>query len=327
MAGMGKRMRPHTLTIPKPLIKIAGKPIVQLLIEEIGQSLNEKITDIAFVIGDFGEEVEENLKKIAIEKGAKPEIFHQHEALGTGHAIYCAEKFLKGNVIVAFADTLFKANINIDKKSDCIIWVKDVKDPSQFGVVRLNKNKEIVGFVEKPTEFISNLAIVGIYYFKEGEKLKAEIQNIIDNNIKVSNEYQLTTALENLVIKGSLMKPCKIDIWLDCGNKNATVNTNKEILKLNKIKSSKNRKITNSVIIEPSFLGKNVEIENSIIGPYVSVGSNSQIKNSIVSNSIIQSNTIIEFENLKESMIGNNSSIIGKSTEYNIGDYCNLNLK
>jgi glucose-1-phosphate thymidylyltransferase len=165
MAGAGKRLRPHTITTPKPLIPIAGKPIVQRIVEDIAKVCTEKITEIAFVAGDFGRETESQLMDIAEKVGAKGKLYFQKSPLGTAHAILCAEKSLTGKTIVAFADTLFTADFRLDTRHDGIIWVQKVKDPSSFGVVKVNTRKIITEFVEKPKKFVSDLAIIGIYYF------------------------------------------------------------------------------------------------------------------------------------------------------------------
>jgi glucose-1-phosphate thymidylyltransferase len=177
MAGMGTRMRPHTLTTPKPLISVAGKTIVQRLVEDISSVAEEAIEEIAYVIGpNFGEKVEQELIQITEKLGAKASIYYQEEALGTAHAVYMAEKSLAGNIIVAFADTLFFADFKLDSDKDSIIWVQQVDDPSAFGVVKLNEDDFISEFVEKPKNYVSDLAIIGIYYFKDGENLKKRIE-------------------------------------------------------------------------------------------------------------------------------------------------------
>jgi glucose-1-phosphate thymidylyltransferase len=326
MAGMGKRMRPHTLTIPKPLIPIAGKPIVQRLIEEIATVSKEKITEIGFVVGNFGSEVEQNLINIAKNIGAEAKIYYQTEALGTAHAIYCAKDSLSEKVIVAFADTLFKADFIIEDNIDAGIWVKKVDNPSSFGVVKLNNKNIITDFIEKPKTFVSDLAIIGIYYFKDAEKLKTEIKNLIDNNYMVNGEFQLTDALENMKNKGINFVPKKVIDWMDCGNKDATVETNTRILDYHKTEDliSKTAIIENSIIVPPCFIGKNAKIRNSVVGPYVSVGSETCVKHSIVKNSIIQRNSSIESMNLANSMVGNYVVIRGETTDVSIGDYTSM---
>ncbi len=323
MAGMGKRMRPHTLTIPKPLLPVAGKPIVHWLIEDIAAVCNEKIDEIGFVIGDFGAETEQHLIQIAENVGAKGRIFYQDEALGTAHAILCAKECLKGEVIVAFADTLFSARFHLDTQHDGVIWVHRVENPSSFGVVKLNESNIITDFVEKPAEFVSDLAIIGIYYFKNGEVLRSELQFLIDNDIREKGEYQLTNALQNMKDKGMAFVPGTVDEWLDCGNKDATVYTNKRLLESRKELFSVDHTKFNSGtrIIEPCFIGKNVELKGSVVGPYVSIGDNSVLINCVVSNSIIQGNSKLANIEFTNSMIGNFVQLDGHSKELSIGDY------
>lgn len=329
MAGRGSRLRPHTLTVPKPLIPIGGKPIVQRLVEDIAKVANEKIDEIAFIIGDFGDEVKDSLLKIAEKLGAKGSIYTQDEPLGTAHAIKCAEASMQGDVVVAFADTLFRADFQLDKNSDGVIWVKKVADPSAFGVVKLDDYGFITDFVEKPKEFVSDLAIIGIYYFQSAEKLMSEINYIMDNNIMVSGEYQLTTALDNLRTKGAKFSLGKVDDWMDCGNKNATVETNGKILGYEKAEFAtppSSAKIENSLIIPPCFIGENVEITNSKIGPFVSLGKGTKVINSNIDNSLIQEKTVINHGNLSNSMIGNFAEYYGVSREISLGDYSVLDF-
>lgn len=325
MAGMGKRMRPHTLTIPKPLISVAGKPIVQHLVEDITKVCHEKVDEIAFVIGDFGKEVEANLIKIAEDQGAKGSIYYQDEPLGTAHAILCAAPALTGKVVIAFADTLFKTEMIADTaNSDGIIWVSKIEDPRMFGVVKLDNGGVITDFVEKPVTFVSDLAIIGIYYIKDGDNLKAELQYLIDNNIRDKGEYQLTNALENMKLKGKKLRAATVEEWLDCGNKDATVYTNSRVLEIKSGAAgnfTRPSNIQNSVIIEPCFIGEDVKIENSVIGPHVSIGKGSIVKDSVIKNSIIQLNTNITSRCIGNSMIGSHVVLKGIVQEFSMGDY------
>ncbi len=323
MAGMGKRMRPHTLTVPKPLLPVAGKPIVQWLVEDITKVCKEKVEEIAFVIGDFGKAVEAQLLSIASTLGAKGSIYYQNEPLGTAHAILCAKDALQGKVIVAFADTLFRADFTIDEKQEGIIWVNKIDDPRMFGVVKVNVKGVITDFIEKPQTFISDLAIIGIYYFKDGDNLKKEIQYLIDNNIREKGEFQLTNALENMKTKGTQFVPGKVVEWFDCGNKDATVYTNKRMLDIhrNVLKNPGSLIMENSSVIQPCYIGEDVEIRNSIVGPFVSVGSNSKIEGSVISNSIIQSNAIIRNSVLENSMIGNFAEYVQTPEQLSLSDF------
>ncbi|HSY60277.1 MAG TPA: sugar phosphate nucleotidyltransferase [Cytophaga sp.] len=323
MAGMGKRMRPHTLTVPKPLVPIAGKAIVHRLVEDIAKVCGEKIDEVAFIIGDFGKETEQRLIKIAESVGAKGSIYYQREALGTAHAIYCAKESLGGKVVVAFADTLFKADFTLDTSNEGIIWVQKVEDPRPFGVVKLNDKNEITDFVEKPEHFVSDLAIIGIYYFQDGENLKKELQYVIDNDIKDKGEYQLTSALENMKNKGIKFLPGKVTDWLDCGNKDSTVDTNSrylEYIKDQKLVAS-TVKLTNSVIIQPSYVGENVELVNSVVGPHASIGNGTKITNTVINRSIVQENAVISNAIISNSMFGNSAQYKGKALDLSVGDF------
>ncbi|WP_448606303.1 sugar phosphate nucleotidyltransferase [Paenimyroides ceti] len=326
MAGRGSRLRPHTLTIPKPLIPIAGKPIVHRLVEDITKVLKESVEEIAFIIHEsFGKEVEKDLLAIAQKLGAKGTIYYQNEALGTAHAILCAKDSMQGPVVVAYADTLFRADFTLDQTADSVIWVKAVDDPAAFGVVQLNEKNEIIDFVEKPKEFISDLAIIGIYYFKSAENLRMELQYLLDNDIAKGGEYQLTDALENMKQKGLKFVPGKVEEWMDCGNKNVTVDTNNRMLnfldKDGEQLVSKTVVIENATIIPPCYIGENVVLKNATIGPNVSVGNHSSIENATIKNSLIQTHAVIKNAALDNAMIGNHAVFNGKFTNVSIGDY------
>jgi glucose-1-phosphate thymidylyltransferase len=323
MAGMGKRMRPHTLTTPKPLIPVAGKPIVQHLVEYLAEIAGDQIEHIAFVVGNFGKETEKELIRIAESLGAKGSIHYQDEPLGTAHAILCAQEHLKDRVIIAFADTLFYTDFKIPEKADGVIWVKKVDNWQQFGVVKVGEEGHITDFVEKSQTYISDQAIIGIYYFKDGENLKEELQYLIDQNIKDKGEYQLTTAMENMKTKGKKLFPGEVTEWLDCGNKDATVHTNCAVLehKKNERLIDKSSVIENSTIIPPTYIGANVTIKNSVIGPCVSIGERTTVENCILKNSIIQSHSRIKNRLINNSMIGNHVIIGGHPDELSIGDY------
>ena len=331
MAGIGSRLRPHTLTIPKPLTVIAGKPIVQRLVEDIAGVVNQEIEEIAFIIGPaakgFPSDTEAKLLAIAEELGAKGSVYVQEEALGTAHAIYCAKDSLSGPCVVAFADTLFKADFTLDAEADGAIWVKQVEDPRAFGVVKM-KDGYITDFVEKPKEYVSDLAIIGIYYFKDGDKLSLEIKHLIDNDIRPSGEFQLTEVLETLKEQGAKFIPGKVDVWMDCGKKDPTVDTNKQVLSFAKEDGihlvADDVVLENSEIIEPCYIGKNVVLKNSTVGPYVSLGENSIVDNSKISNSLIQTNVQIKNADLDNAMIGNHAKYNGNYTSVSIGDYTEL---
>ncbi|MVN78378.1 nucleotidyltransferase [Hymenobacter sp. HMF4947] len=330
MAGMGKRMRPHTLTVPKPLIPIAGKPIVQRLVEDIARVCGEPVEEVAFIVGRFGSAVEKSLVAIAESVGAKGTIYYQDEPLGTAHAILCAKPSLSGPLVVAFADTLFKADFTLDSSVPGTIWVQKVADPKPFGVVKLNEKGQITDFVEKPETFVSDLAIIGIYYFQDGDYLRDELQYLLDNDIKDKGEYQLTNALENMKNKGTIFVPGQVTEWLDCGNKDATVFTNQRYLEYLKERGEKlvaaSAKITNSVIIEPVYIGENAVIINSVVGPHVSLSGSAIVEDSRLSNSIVQTAAVVRHANVANSMVGNNATLIGQPSDLSLGDFNTLRV-
>lgn len=328
MAGMGKRMRPHTLTTPKPLIHLAGKSIVEHLIEEIAFVAQEPIDEVAFIIGNFGQEVEDTLLACAKKIGAKGSIYYQEEALGTAHAILCAAPSLEDKLVVAFADTLFFADFNISSDKEAVIWTHRVSDPSAFGVVLTNEDGQITGFTEKPSTFVSDQAIIGIYYFKDGENLKNELQYLIDNDIKKGVEYQLTDALQNMMEKGMLFYSENVDEWLDCGNKMATIETNQRVLIRKKSTQyvDDSVELINSQIIAPCNIAKGVKIENSIVGPYVSIGEGSMISHALVENSILQTHVNVSQINIRNSMLGHSASVQAKPQQLSISDFSDVNI-
>ncbi len=328
MAGRGSRLRPHSLTVPKPLIPVAGKPIVHRLVSDIAKVLGEPIEEVAFILGDpafFGEDVVASLKDLAEGLEAKASIYRQDEPLGTGHAIMSAKPSLSGPAVIAYADTLIRAEFNLDKDADSVIWVKQVDEPEAFGVVKLNDANEIVELVEKPEEFVSDLAVIGIYYFKDVGALKKELQYVLDNNVINGGEYQINDGIKRMMADGKKFVTGQVDEWMDCGNKKVTVETNQRMLGFlekdgeNMIAASVKKE--NANIIEPCFIGENVVLKNTTVGPFVSIGADTVIEDSTVKNSIIQCHTSIKNANLDNAMIGNHVKYDGNFETISIGDY------
>lgn len=324
MAGRGSRLRPHTLTIPKPLLPIAGKPIVQRIVEDFHASSSEVIEEIAFVTGDFGKEVEKQLENIAALIGAKCSIYKQDLPLGPAHAIYQARESLSGPCLVAFADTLFKADFHFDLNQDGFIWVKQVENPASFGVVKTDEAGIITEFVEKSPIFISDQAIVGIYYFRDGDYFRSQVEALINQNIKDKGEFQITSVLEMMKNQGTQFRQAAIEEWLDCGNMENVLDTNRRILELKENHEQlidPSATVHNSKIIPPCYIGANTQIRNSIIGPFVSIGSNCSIENAVIENSVIQNEAIVRHVSMSQSMMGNQSEYAGVPKALNLGDY------
>lgn len=329
MAGRGSRLRPHSLTVPKPLIPVAGQPIVHRLVKDIAKVLKQPIEEVAFVLGDpafFGDDVVESLTELAEDLGAKASIYRQDQPLGTGHAIMSAKSSLSGPAVIAYADTLIRAEFDLDPSADSVIWTKQVDNPEAYGVVKLNDNQEIIELVEKPETFVSDQAVIGIYYFKDVAVLKAKLQEVLDENVMNGGEYQINDGIKRMMADGKVFKTGTVDEWMDCGNKNVTLETNTKMLGFLKADGEEQLVhdsvvLENSEVIEPCFIGKGTVLKNTTVGPNVSIGKDCLIENSTVKNSLIQNQTTIKNANLDEAMIGNHVKYNGEFTKISIGDY------
>ena len=328
MAGRGSRLRPHSLTVPKPLIPIAGKPIVHRLVSDIVKVLGEPIEEIAFILGDpafFGDDVVDSLKELAESLGAKGTIYRQDQPLGTGHAIMCAKESLSGPAVIAYADTLIRATFNLDKDADAVIWTKEVEHPEAYGVVKLNDQNHITELVEKPETFVSNQAVIGIYYFKDVAVLKNELQYVLDNDIINGGEYQINDGIKRMMADGKVFVTGTVDEWMDCGNKNVAIDTNTKMLHFLESDGenlvSKNITLENSSILEPCCIADGVILKNTTVGPNVSIGKDTVLENVTIKNSIVQTQSVIKNANLDEAMIGNHVKYNGEFTKISIGDY------
>ena len=323
MAGRGTRLRPHSITTPKPLLPVAGPTLIERIVYTFVTSLDKKITEIAFVLGHFGEEVEKQLIDTARRFGAKPVLYYQNEALGTAHAVNCAAPSLYGEVIIAFADTLFRMDGPVDLEgADSVIWLKKVDDPSRFGVAVLENNR-ITRFVEKPDEPVSNHAIIGVYYFREGERLQRELQHLMDHNIRGhKNEFDLTDAIDRLLQQKTVFRSANVSEWLDFGTIPAWLSSTESVLDRQYDEQDANEKtFPDTTIIPPCHIGNNVRISNSTIGPYASIGDNCTISGSEICNSIIRDHADIANATLKDSTVGQSSVVRSCSQKIHIGDF------
>lgn len=323
MAGRGSRLRPHTLTVPKPLVHVAGKPIVQHLVEDLAAMSPRPFDNIAFVIGDFGEAVEADLLALAAKLGAKGHIRHQDQPLGTAHAVWCAKELLEGETVVAFADTLFRADFQLNAEADGHLFVKRIEDPRQFGVVVLDGSGAIVEYAEKPETPVSDLAMIGIYHFRDGASLRREIDVLIDNDMRKGGEFQLPDAFRALTEQGARFMPGEVDDWMDCGNRNATVETNGRMLEFlgDQATTSPDATVENSVIIPPCIIQEGAVIRNAVVGPRVTIGPHSCVEDSVLRDSLIGGHSHIEGARLTGSMVGNHVRIVRKAEDISLGDY------
>ncbi len=328
MAGRGTRVRPHSHTVPKPLLPVAGKMIVERIVETFGRTLDRDIDEIVFILGpDFGQEIKDALKAMSDRQDAQATFRVQEQAEGTAHAVYCAKEDLKGECIIVFADTIFdmEGSVTIGD-ADSVIWLKEVEDPSRFGVA-VEKDGQITDFVEKPDEPISNLAIIGVYYFKKAEKLLDEIQYLLDNDIRGhGEEFQLTDALDRLLKKDNVFKKATVDEWLDCGTLPSWLNTSGVIVEKEHEDIDEDR-FEGTKIIPPVYIGDNVELENCIIGPNASIAEGSTLEKCTVKNSLIQEHARLEGCNIEHSTIGRHTELENVDQEVHLGDHSKVGVE
>lgn len=320
VAGIGTRLRPHTLTQPKVLLNVAGHPMIYHIVNQI--IIDKIASSIILITGNMSDQIENYLNSTF---KFKFDFITQKKPLGLGHAIYCAKEAfteeMDEEVLIILGDTLF----DVDMKKICAskysaIGVKKVEDPRRFGVVEKDNKGFIKRFVEKPSSAKispSNEAIVGVYYLKNSNALFNSLDYIITNEIKSNNEFQLTDALERMLFNKVIMKTYTVSGWLDCGKPETLLETNSYLLK----KFEKKYKVRGTILKSPVFIGKNTFIENCLIGPNVTIGDSCNIINCIIENSIIDSNNHIENTILKDSIIGKNCKVIQKKMTYNMGEY------
>jgi len=323
-AGIGTRLRPHTHTIPKVLMQVAGKPILGHILDEL---ISLGIKDVTIIVGYMGDRVREYLNKKYNQ--LKVNYVEQEERQGLGHAIYLSAKYHSNNepVLIILGDTIFKADLkSIVGKKETYIGVKEVDDPKRFGIVELDGDR-IVKLIEKPSEPKTNLAIVGIYYIWNTKLLFSALNEIVTKGITTKGEYQLTDALQIMLDKGEVMKFFTIDGWYDCGKAETLLFTNKELLSQSKSFSFNENNMKQTVIIPPVFIDDTVKIKNSVIGPYVSIAEGSNIENAIVRNSIINENAEIKNILLDESIIGDNACVSGNYYKLNVGDSSEFHIQ
>ncbi|PKL85777.1 MAG: nucleotidyl transferase [Ignavibacteriae bacterium HGW-Ignavibacteriae-1] len=313
VAGVGTRLRPHTYSLPKVLLNVAGKPILGHILDAL---VEQSITKATIITGYMGKLVEnyvvENYKSINFD------FVVQEERLGLGHAIWTGRNtYGTDPLVIILGDTIFDVDLSrLTVKGSNTIGVKEVEDPRRFGVVVLNKKGKIERLVEKPEQFVSNLAIVGLYSIEDSKLLSACLDEMIKNNIRTRGEYQLTDALQMMIEKGAEFSTTNVEGWFDCGKPETLLNTNRFLLD----RKPPSRQFPDSIIIPPSFVAATAVIERSVIGPYASVADGAVVKDSIVRDSIISNYAKVQSSLLEQSIIGNEAEVKGHFNRLNVGD-------
>jgi glucose-1-phosphate thymidylyltransferase len=334
VAGVGTRLRPHTYALPKVLLNVAGKPILAHILDALVQL---DVKEATIITGYMGELIEEFVTKRY--NNLKVDFVEQKERLGLGHAIWIGKDTYKPNesLMIILGDTIFDVDLSVALRSKfSSIGIKYVDDPRRFGVVVLDENKDsknnkitngektITKFVEKPETFVSNLAIVGMYYIAASQVLVEALDNLINQNIRTREEYQLTDALQLMLDKGEIFTTFPVEGWYDCGKPETLLSTNRFLLE--SYPEQKNLS-TNTVVIPPCYISEKAIVENSIIGPYASIADEAVVKDSIIKNSIISYEAKVMQSLLSESIIGNEAEVIGKFIKYNVGNSSTIELE
>ena len=315
VAGFGTRLRPHTYTKPKPLMKVAGNTILGYILDMLKEAGIEEIT---FIVGYLGDQIREYVEA---HYQFRTHYAEQKELKGQAHAIALAREFVREPMLIIFADTIFDADLAAlhEVTSDGIIFVKEVEDPRRFGIVTLNEGGYVERFVEKPEEPISNLAIIGVYYIRDYQGLFEAIDELIARDIKTKGEYFLADALQIMVDRGARFETQPVNIWEDCGTPEALLNANRYLLEHGKA-ATEMVSATNTLIIPPVYIASDVVLENSIIGPYVSLADGCVIRDSIIRDSIVDEGSLIEDTMLMRSLIGKSATVRGRFRRLNVGD-------
>lgn len=312
VAGVGSRLRPHTFSVPKVLLNVAGKPILGHILEKL---LREGITEATIVVGYMGEQIREYVSSTF--PSLKADYIEQTEALGLGHAIYLARWTMgKEPVLIILGDTIFDVDLRpILQGEHSSLGVKRVDDPRRFGVAQM-KEGYIDKLVEKPEIPVSNLAIVGLYFLRDPQLLVRCLNEIVEGNVRTKGEFQLTDALQRMIEQGDRMTTFPVEGWYDCGKPETLIATNRALLE----KGSTFRPIERVVVVEPVFIASTASLENCVIGPNTTIGENAVLRDAVVRNSIIGADAQVQRALLENSIVGPGAVVRGSYKRINVGD-------
>jgi glucose-1-phosphate thymidylyltransferase len=311
-AGLGTRLRPHTYSKPKPLISVAGKPVLGHILDRL---TDLRLDKLVFIVGYLGEQIEAYVRK---EYDLPVEFVVQHELKGQADAVLLARGLVSGPTLILFVDTLVEADLgklnHVD--ADGVMYVKEVDDPRRFGVAQV-ENGRITRLIEKPATMENKLAVVGLYYLREIEQLFSATEELMERNIQTKGEFYLADALQLMIDRGARIIPEQVAVWEDCGKPETVLETNRYLLDKGLTHEVPTE---NAILIPPVHIHDGATIQNSVIGPYVSIGAGSVIRNSIIRNSIINGDAELETVTLEESLIGDDAEVNGDFHRLNVGD-------
>jgi glucose-1-phosphate thymidylyltransferase len=311
-AGLGTRLRPHTYSKPKPLVSVAGKPVLGHILDTLSQI---DIDELIFITGYLGNQIERYVQQ---QYPFPARFIEQTELKGQAHAIYLARELVGGPTLILYVDTIFEADLRQLKHIDAdgVIYVHEVDDPRRFGVTNV-ENGYITKLIEKPDSIVSNMAMIGLYYVRDGQWLIRSIETLMERNIQTKGEFYLTDALQIMIDEGARFTADPVSVWEDCGTKETVLQTNRYLLDNG---HNHSRPLEGSIVIPPVYIDDSAEVVNSIVGPYVSVAAGATVRDSIVRDSIINQHSSIESTTLRNSLVGDDAVVQGDFRELNVGD-------
>ncbi|HUN23080.1 MAG TPA: sugar phosphate nucleotidyltransferase [Anaerolineales bacterium] len=316
LAGFGTRLRPHTYSKPKPLVNVAGKPVLGHVLDMFA---GIEVEEYIFITGYLGQQVESYLDRDY--PHLRTRFYEQKTLNGQSPAVYLAKERIDGPVLIVFVDTLVETDLSIlaTETADAVAYVKPVEDPRSFGVAVLGEDGYVTKLIEKPDSIEHNLAVVGFYYMKDGKALMNAIGRQLKENIQTKGEFYLADAIQLMLADGMKMRVEPVEVWLDCGKSDTVLETNRYLLEHGKDNSAQTN-ANNSILIPPVYIHPSANIANSVIGPFVSIGADCNVQNAIIKNSILDKGAWVHDTLLAESIMGRNSRVTSRYRRFNVGD-------
>jgi glucose-1-phosphate thymidylyltransferase len=320
VAGLGTRLRPHTYSKPKPLVHVAGKPVLGHILDQLRTLAVE---EIIFITGYLGYQIEEYVRA---NYDFPVRFVEQTELRGQAHALHLAADAIDRPVMIIFVDTIIKADLAALEATteDGVLFVREVEDPRRFGVAVLTDGY-VSRLVEKPKQPVSRLAVVGVYYLRNWQLLREALQEVIDRDLQTAGEYYLADALQVMIDHGARLRANPVEVWEDCGTLEALLQTNRYLL--GNGFSQEDTPTVNSILIPPVYVARSARVENSILGPYASIADNAVVIGSIVRDSIVSDGARIVDGSLTGSLIGSNASVTGRTARLNVGDQSQVEVE
>lgn len=326
MAGLGTRLRPHTWSKPKQLVSVAGKAVLDHVLDTLNTLPDPGNYELINIVGYLGDQIQCHIEENYPERTSQFVI--QEDPRGQSHALYLAREYIHGPTLVVFADTLINPDLSFlnEETADALTWVKAVEDPRRFGVAEVGEDGWVKRLIEKPQEMHNNLAVVGFYYFRRGEDLIAAIEEQMRRNLQLKGEFFLADAINLMLEAGMKMRTCPVDTWLDAGTPEALLETNRYLLTHEDDNSAQVPETPGVVIIPPVFIHPTAEIKSSIIGPYVSLGCGCKVEHSIIEDSILEDEAQVNGVILESSLVGRRAVIRRRAGIVNAGDNTEVTL-